>query len=33
MHHMEVERTLYLVRKVDPRIKREEVQKVVKNCV
>ena len=33
MHHMGVERTLYLVRKVDPHIKREEVQKVVKNCV
>ena len=27
------ERTLYLVRKVDPHIKREEVQKVVKNWV
>ena len=33
MHHMGVERMLYLVRKVDPHIKREEVQKVVKNCV
>ena len=33
MHHMGVERTLYLVRKVDLHIKREEVQKVVKNCV
>ena len=33
MHHMGVERTLYLVRKVDPHIKREEVQKVVKNCI
>ena len=33
MHHMGVERTLYLVQKVDPHIKREEVQKVVKNCV
>ena len=34
MHHMGGgERTLYLVRKVDPHIKREEVQKVVKNCV
>ena len=33
MHHMGVERRLYLVRKVDPHIKREEVQKVVKNCV
>ena len=26
MHHMGVERMLYLVRKVDPNIKREEVQ-------
>ena len=33
MHHMGVERMLYLVRKVDLHIKREEVQKVVKNCV
>ena len=33
MHHMGVERTLYLVWKVDPHVKREEVQKVVKNCV
>ena len=33
MHHMGVERTLYLVRKVDPHIKQEEVQKVVKNCI
>ena len=33
MHHMGVERMLYLVRKVDPHIKREEVQKEVKNCV
>ena len=33
MHHMGVERTLYLVWKVDPHIKLEEVQKVVKNCV
>ena len=33
MHHMGVERTLNLVRKVDPHIKWEEVQKVVKNCV
>ena len=32
MHHMGVERT-YLVRKVDPHIKQEEVQKVVKNCI
>ena len=33
MHHMGVERTLYLVWKVDSHIKWEEVQKVVKNCV
>ena len=33
MHHMGVERTLYLMWKVDPHIKQEEVQKVVKNCV
>ena len=33
MLHMGVERRLYLVRKVDPHIKREEVQKGVKNCV
>ena len=33
MHHMGVERTLYLVQKVDPHIKREEVQKLVKNWV
>ena len=33
MHHMGVERTLYLVQKVDPHIKQEEVQKVVKKCV
>ena len=33
MHHMGVERTLYLVQKVDPHIKWEEVQQVVKNCV
>ena len=33
MHHVGVERTLYLVWKVDPHIKREEVQKMVKNCV
>ena len=33
MHHMGVERMLYVVRKVDPHIKREEVQKVVKNCI
>ena len=31
VHHME--RMLYLVWKVDPHIKREEVQKVVKNCI
>ena len=33
MNYMGVERTLYLVQKVDPHIKQEEVQKVVKNCV
>ena len=33
MHHLGVERTLYLVWKVDPHIKQEEVQKVVKNCI
>ena len=32
MHHMGVDRTLYLVRKVDPLIKREEVQRVVREC-
>ena len=32
MHHMGVVRT-YLVRKADPHIKREEVQKVIKNCI
>ena len=31
MHYMGVQRMLYLVRKVDPHIKQEEVQKVVKN--
>ena len=33
MHYMGVERRLYLMWKVDLHIKREEVQKVVKNCV
>lgn len=33
MHHMGVERTLYLVRQVDPNVKREEIQMIVKNCV
>ena len=28
-----MERTLYLVQKVDPHVKREEVRKVVKNCI
>ena len=32
LQYMGVERTLYLVRKVDPHIK-QEVQKVAKNCV
>ena len=33
MHHMGVDRTLYLVRKVDPLIKRKKVWRVVKNCI
>ena len=33
MHHMGVDRTLHLARKVDPSVAREVVQKVVKECV
>ena len=33
MHHMGVGRTLCLVQKVDPLIKREEVRRVVRNCI
>lgn len=32
LHHMGVERILYLVRKIDPDVKKESVQKVVKLC-
>ena len=33
MHHMRVDRTLYLVQKVDPLVTREKVQSVVRNCM
>lgn len=33
MHHVGVDRTLFLVRKVDPNISRRSVQEVVRNCV
>ena len=32
LHHMGVERTWYLVKKVDPRITKEQVRQVVKTC-
>ena len=31
-HHMGVDKTLYLAKKVDPRVRREEVERVVKFC-
>ena len=32
MHHMGVDRTLFLARKVIPNINREEVRRVVRTC-
>ena len=31
-HHMGVERTLFLARKVDPAVTKEEVKKIVQSC-
>ena len=32
MHHLGVDRSLYLARKVDPAVTRQSVQRVVKGC-
>lgn len=32
MHHMGVDRTLFLARKVDPSVTREAVRQVVRSC-
>ena len=32
MHHLEVDHSLYLARKVDPTVTRKSVHRVVKGC-